>query len=77
MIEIMSRFDITTNTGHYNTTSGMFKCNNNNINNNNRQQQQLEGNNVGLLPSQTISSESKTPYTDATQVSFKVLFFLE
>ena len=61
----MSRF----NQGYVNTGqfefAAKFKCNNNGNNNNNN-----NNNNIGvMLPSMTISSESKTPYTDATQVS--------
>ena len=66
MIEIMSRF----NQGYVNTGqfefAAKFKCNNNNNNGNNNNP---NNNNNIMLPSMTISSESKTPYTDATQVS--------
>lgn len=64
MIETMSRFDPFNTTGHFelNVSPGqhseMFKCNSNNNHNNNSL----------VLPSMTISNESKTPYTDATQV---------
>ena len=66
MIETMSRFDPfnTITTGHFELNVSppeMFKCNpSNNSNNHN--------NNSLVLPSMTISNESKTPYTDATQV---------
>ena len=54
MIETMTSFD-----QGYNELSPSFEFNNNNNNSNN---------NPLMLPSMTISSESKTPYTDATQV---------
>ena len=52
MIETMTRFD-----QGYNELSPSFEFNNNSNNNN-----------PLMLPSMTISSDSKTPYTDATQV---------
>merc|ERR1712018_405081 len=59
----MSRF----NQGYVNTGqfefAAKFKCNNNNGNNNNPS----NNNNTMILPSMTISNDSKTPYSDATQ----------
>ena len=60
MIETMTRFD-----QGYNELSPSFEFNNNSNNNN-----------PLMLPSMTISNDSKTPYTDATQVRVTYSFLV-